>query len=158
MFKRISILAPLLFTAFPIHADEAAFYGEWKITGAAKAPWEDPDHPMITDDAERYTGTVVGISKGEMTGPDLLGCGTTILTVEALPYAGLFEGGLAANPKNAADPYDIDKAKRLAEGLGFTAEPVESLFHGCSEIILHRMNGQTLLFGLNNRIFTLARQ
>lgn len=158
MFKRILILAALSLAALPARADETAFYGKWMISGAVKAPWEDPDHPMITDDAELYTGKVVEISKGSMTGPDLLGCGKTILTVEALPYAGLFEGGLAANPKNAADPYDIDKAKRLAEELGFTAEPVESLFHGCSEIILHKLNATTLLFGLNNRIFKLEGQ
>lgn len=158
MFTRILILAALSLAALPARADETAFYGKWMISGAVKAPWEDPDHPMITDGAELYAGKVVDISKGKMTGPDLLGCGKTILTVETLPYAGLFEGGLAANPKNAADPYDIDKAKRLAEELGFTAEPVESLFHGCSEIILHKLNAKTLLFGLNNRIFKLEGQ
>jgi hypothetical protein len=87
-----------------------------------------------------------------MRGPDLLGCGATVLAVGALPYAGLFEGGLAANPKNPSDPYNIRKAKRLAEALGFTVEPVESLFHGCSEISLHKVNDRTLLFGLSNRI------
>lgn len=158
MLKTILLLATLSLAAFPAHADQTAFHGKWKITGAVKAPWEDPDRPLITDDAELYTGKVVEISKGKMTGPDLLGCGTTVLTVESLPYVGLFEGGLAVNPKDPADPYDVEKAKRLAEGLGFTAEPVESLFHGCSEITLHKVNDQTLLFGLNNRIFKLEKQ
>ena len=157
MFKTILTLAALFSAALPAHAGEADFYGKWTITGAVKAPWEDPDHPMITDDAELYTGKVVEISKGKMTGPEMLGCGETILTVESLPYAGLFEGGLAANPKNAADPYDLDKAKRLAGELGFTAEPVESLFHGCSEIILHKVSDTMLQFGLNNRIFKLEK-
>ena len=158
MFKRIFIVFALSMMALPALADEAAFFGKWKISGAVKAPWEDPDHPMMTDDVELYSGKIVDISKGRMTGPDLVGCGATMLTVEALPYAGLFEGGLASNPKNAADAYDIEKARRLAGELGFTAEPVESLFHGCSEIILHRRDPQTLLFGLNNRIFTLKKQ
>jgi hypothetical protein len=158
MLKRVLILASLSLAAFPARADETAFYGKWEITGAVKAPWEDPDHPMRTDDAEFYAGKVVEISKGHMKGPDLLGCGQTVVTVEALPYAGLFEGGLAANPRNAADPYDVDKAKRLAGELGFQAEPVESLFHGCSEIVLHKVNSQTLLFGLNNRIFKLVKR
>jgi hypothetical protein len=35
---------------------------------------------------------------------------------------------------------------------------VESLFHGCSEIILHKRDNKTLLFGLNNRIFKLKKQ
>lgn len=158
MFTRILILTALSLAAFPVQADEAGFYGKWQITGAVKAPWEDPDHAMINDGAELYTGKMVEISKGHMKGPDLLGCGKTILTVETLPYAGLFEGGLAANPKNAADPYDLDKARRLAGELGFDAEPVESLFHGCSEIILHKVNADTLLFGLNNRIFKLEKR
>jgi hypothetical protein len=158
MFKRILILVALSVTALPALADEADFYGRWRITGAVKAPWEDPDNPLITDDAELYTGKIVEISNGRMSGPDLLGCGKTVLTVEALPYAGLFEGGLATNPKNPADPYDLDKAKRLARQLGFTVEPVESLFHGCSEIILHKVNDATLQFGLNNRIFKLEKQ
>lgn len=157
MFKTILTLAALSSVALPAHADERDFYGKWTITGAVTAPWENPDHPMTTDDAELYTGKVVEISKGRMTGPDLLGCGETILTVESLPYAGLFEGGLAANPRNAADPYDIEKARRLAGELGFAAEPVESLFHGCSDIILHRVNDKVLQFGLNNRIFTLEK-
>lgn len=158
MFNRISILAALSLAAFSAQAGESAFYGKWMIAGAVTAPWEDPDHPMLSDDAELYTGKIVDISRGRMTGPDLLGCGTTMLTVEPLPYAGLFEGGLAANPKRAADPYDIDKARRLAGELGFTTEPVESLFHGCSEIVLHKVNDRTLLFGLNNRIFKLTRR
>lgn len=158
MLKRILILAALSLAPFPARADETAFYGKWEITGAVKAPWEDPDRPVLTDIAELYAGKVVEISKGQMRGPDLLGCGTTVLTAEALPYAGLFEGGLAVNPKNAADPYDLDKARRLAGELGFQAEPVESLFHGCSEIILHKVDSETLLFGLDNRIYKLVKR
>lgn len=158
MFKRILILAALSLATTPALADEAAFYGRWKITAAATAPWEDPAHPMITDDAERYTGQIVDIEKGKISGPDLLGCGKTELSVEALPYAGLFEGGLAADPKDPGGKYDEAKAKRLAEVLGYTAEPVETLFQGCSEISLHLMNGRTLQFGLNNRIFTVEKQ
>lgn len=158
MFNRILILAALSLAAFPAHADETAFYGKWKIAGAVTAPWEDPAHPMVTDDVERYSGQVVDIEKGKISGPDLLGCGKTEYSVEALPYAGLFEGGLGADPKDPGGKYDEAKAKRLAEGLGYTAEPVETLFQGCSEISLHRMNDKTLQFGLDNRIFTLEKQ
>jgi hypothetical protein len=158
MFKRILILAALSLAATPTLADEAAFYGKWKITAAVTAPWEDPAHPMVTDDVERYGGKIVDIETGKLTGPDLLGCGATELSVEKLPYAGLFEGGLGADPKDPGGKYDEAKAKRLAEGLGYTAEPVETLFQGCSEISLHRMNDRTLQFGLDNRIFTLEKQ
>jgi hypothetical protein len=142
----------------PAHADDFPFAGTWKITGAAVAPWEDPDNPMITDDGERYGGKLVTIAPGRMKGPDLLGCGRTETSVEKLPFAGLFEGGLAADPKNPAAPSDEGKAKKLALELGFASEPVPTLFQGCSEISLHLRDADTLLFGLNNRIFTMKRQ
>lgn len=158
MFKKLLILAALSLAATPALAAEADFYGSWKITAAAQAPWEDPANPMITDDAERYVGKVVDIAKGSMKGPDLMGCGATELAVESFPYAGLFEGGLGVKPGDPAVPYDEAKARRLAEGYGFTAEPVESLMYGCSELILHRLDATTLVFGLNNRIFTMKKQ
>lgn len=158
MFNRIVILAAVSLAAGPVLADEAAFHGNWKITGAVTAPWEDPANPVITDDVERYSGKIVVIGKDRLIGPDLLGCGATSLTVEALPYAGLFEGGLSADPNDPGGKHDEARAKRLAEGLGYTAEPVETLFQGCSEISLHRMDDRTLQFGLDNRIYTLVRQ
>lgn len=155
---KLPILAALSLAAAPALAAEADFYGSWKIIGAAKAPWEDPANPMISDDAELYVGKVVEIAEGSMKGPDLMGCGATELSVDNFPYGGLFEGGLGVRPGDPAAPYDEAKAKRLAEGLGFKAEPVESLMHGCSELILHRLDDKTLVFGLNNRIFTMKKQ
>jgi hypothetical protein len=151
-------LAFLALSASWAQADDFPFSGTWKITGAVHAPWEDPAHPMITDDEARYNGKLVTITPESMTGPEMLGCGKTEITVETLPFAGLFEGGLAADPKDPAGAYDEDKAKKLALELGFTAEPVPTLFHGCSEISLHLRDASTLMFGLDNRIFTLKRQ
>lgn len=139
------------------HADDFPFAGTWKITGAVHAPWEDPAHPMITDDEERYDGKLVTISRDSIKGPELLGCGKTEITVETLPFAGLFEGGLAEDPKDPSGDYDEDKARKLALQLGFTAEPVPTLYQGCSEVSLHLRDADTLLFGLNNRIFTMKK-
>src|SRR4051812_10592824 len=99
--RHLAALALFVVPAAFAHADYFPFAGDWKITGAAHAPWEDPAHPMITDDEQRYDGKVVTISKDSIKGPDLLGCGKTEITVETLPFAGLFEGGLAADPKDA---------------------------------------------------------
>jgi hypothetical protein len=158
MFTRLIIAAVLSFAALPALAEVTDFYGKWKITESVKAPWEDPANPMTTDDPAQYTGKVVEIGKDSMTGPDLIGCGATSLSVESFPFAGLFEGGLGVKPGDPTAPYDEAKAKRLAHGLGFTAEPVESLIHGCSELILHRLDDTTLVFGLDNRIFTMTKQ
>ena len=151
-FALLAISAPLA------RADDFAFAGSWKITGAVHAPWEDPDNPMITDDEQRYDGQVVTITRDSMKGPDLMGCGKTEITVETLPFAGLFEGGLAADPKDPGGAYDEAKARKVALELGFTTEPVPTLFQGCSEISLHLRDATTLMFGLNNRIFTMKKQ
>jgi hypothetical protein len=158
LFRRLTLSALILGAGFPAFAADFPFEGSWKITKAIVAPWEDPAHPMVTDDAERYTDKVVEITRDALKGPDLLGCGKTGIEIKSMPFAGLFEGGLAADPKDPGGKYDEAKAKTLALELGFTAEPVPSLFHGCSEIILHKRDGKTLLFGLNNRIFTLDKQ
>jgi hypothetical protein len=158
LFRRLALSALILGAGAPAYAADFPFEGSWRITKVAVAPWEDPDRPMVTDDAERYTGKVVEITPDAMKGPDLLGCGKTEIKIEPMPYAGLFEGGLAVDPTDPGGKYDVGKAKTLALELGFTAEPVPSLFHGCSEIILHKRDDKTLLFGMNNRIFTLEKQ
>jgi len=153
----LAALALLAASAALAHADDFPFAGKWKITGAVHAPWEDPAHPMVTDDEQRYDGKAVTITRNSIKGPDLLGCGKTEITVETLPYASLFEGGLADDPKDPAGAYDEEKAKKLAAELGFTSEPVPTLYQGCSEISLHLRDANTLLFGLNDRIFTMKR-
>jgi len=156
--RSLATLAFVLMSSAYACADDFPFAGKWEITGAVHAPWEDPAHPMITDDEQRYDGKMVTIARDSIAGPDLLGCGKTQITVETLPFAGLFEGGLAADPKDPGGAYDEAKAKTLALELGFTAEPVPTLFQGCSEISLHLRDASTLMFGLNNRIFTMKKQ
>lgn len=158
IFRHLALSALILGAGAPAYAADFPFEGRWKITGTTVAPWEDPAHPMVTDDAERYTGKVVEITRDTLKGPDLLGCGKTEITIEPLPFAGLFEGGLAADPKDPGGKYDEAKAKKLALELGFTTEPVATMFQGCSEISLHKRDDRTLMFGMNNRIFKLEKQ
>lgn len=159
LFRRLALSALILGVGVPAYAADFPFEGRWKITKAAVAPWEDPANPMVTDDAERYTGKVVEITPDTIEGPDLLGCGKTEITIEPLPYNGLFEGGLGADPKDmSGGKYDDARAKKLALELGFTIEPVPTLFQGCSEIALHKRDDKTLLFGMDNLIFTLEKQ
>jgi hypothetical protein len=156
---RISIaLALSLMTALPAAAEDFAFAGSWTIVGAVHAPWEDPDKPIVSDDADRYVGKTVTITLDSMEGPGLMGCGKTAITVDSHPFAGIFEGGLAADPKDPGGRCDAAKARRAALDLGFTREPVPTLYQGCSELGLHLRDANTLLFGLNNRIFTMHKQ
>ena len=158
LYRRLAAAILISGAALPALAADFPFEGSWKITDVSVASWEDPADPMLTDDAERYTGKVVTVTRDSLLGPDLLGCGKTKTTIVSLPYAGLFEGMLAADPKNPAAPSDEAKARKLALELGFTTEPIQSLFQGCSEIILHKRDDKTLMFGMNNRIFKLEKQ
>lgn len=150
--------ASFMLFAMPALADDFPFAGSWKITGTVHAPWEDPDNPIVSGNAEHYIGRTVTISKDSIQGADLMGCGQTEITVEPLPRVAIFEGGLATNPKDPAGPSDEVKARRLATELGFKAEPVPTLYQGCSELSLHYRDQDTLMFGLDNRIFTMKRQ
>jgi hypothetical protein len=158
MSRILATIALVALSTLAAQADESAFYGSWTIVSSSKAPWEDPAHPMVTNDDAVYIGKVVTIAPGRMDGPDMLGCGKTELSIEPLPYEALFEGGLATDPTNPAAPEDIEKAKRLAHEIGFATSPVDSLFHGCSELILHKVDARTLAFGLDNRIYRLEKK
>jgi len=158
LFRRLVLSVLILDAGIPAHAADLPFEGRWMITGVSVAPWEDPDNPLVSDHAETYTGKVVEITGDTLKGPDLLGCGRTKITIGPLPFGGLFEGGLATDPKDPGGKYDETKAKKLALELGFTAEPVPTMFQGCSEIMLHKRDDKTLMFGMDNRIFTLEKQ
>lgn len=155
--RPLAAIALLLLAPQLAHAGDFAFAGRWKITGAVHAPWEDPDDPMITDDEQRYNGKVVTIAEGSIKGPEMLGCGKTEFSIENLPFASLFEGGLATDPKDHGGKEDLKRATTLALQLGFTTEPVPTLSQGCSELSLHLRDANTLMFGLDNRIFTLKK-
>ena len=146
-----------LLLAQPCAADELAFSGVWTISGAAIAPWENPDDPIRSDVSAEYVGKTVTIAADSIEGPGLMGCGKTELTVESQPFAGLFEGGLGTDPHNPAGDQDPARADRLARQLGFAVEPVPTLYQGCSELSLHLRDAHTVLFGLDNRIFTMRR-
>lgn len=157
MFRSL-LLASAVLAASSAFASDFPFSGTWTIVDVAKAPWEDPERPLETDDAERYKGKTVTIGEGSIEGPELLGCGKTEMSVKDVPYAGLFEGMLAVDPRDASKAPNEAQAKLYAEAMGFAAEPVPSLSQGCSEIVLHLRDPQIMMFGMNNRIFMLMRQ
>jgi len=43
----------------------------------------------------------------------------------------------------------------LARALGMTTRTVQTVETSCSEVAYHRLSPATLVFGLNNRIYTL---
>ncbi|MGV3552484.1 hypothetical protein [Rhizobium sp.] len=158
MFKLIASLLALGAATSSALAGEADFYGKWQIREVVMGPWHDPSHPLADDDSGPRIGQIVEISRGKMSGPNLLGCAPVEFRVDPVPYLGMFEGGLSVEDNNKPSSDEVATARRHAEALGFTAEPVEALTHSCSEIALFRASATTLVFGLDYRIFTLEKQ
>jgi hypothetical protein len=65
----------------------------------------------------------------------------------------LFQGSLA-EPDRAGKPRD---AATLARGLGMTSATVATLEVGCSEVEFHALAPDVLVFGLDNRVYTVRR-
>jgi hypothetical protein len=83
--------------------------------------------------------------------PTWIGCKAPKYEMMSLGFDALFEGGLY-------DPdHGLKDAKGLALKLGFTKEPVASMRTGCSELLFHLVYRNTVLFALNNMVYTLKR-
>lgn len=148
----------LVLIVSPGLAADPRFEGSWLISGVSVAPWEDPENPMPDGHEADYIGKIVRIGVDFIEGPKVMGCDKTEFSVDDLPFLGLFEGGLGNDPQNGGDFDNAGRAATLAASLGFTAEPVPTLSSGCSEIQFHLADAGTILFALDNRIYTMKRQ
>jgi len=125
--------------------------GRWLIAKAALAPWADPQQQGGPAEEKRLVGQVVTFAAHSVTGPSPLGCPHATFNVHDDTADLLFEGGLAEPDRNGK-PRD---AEALARALGMTTHTVRTIETSCSEVAYHRLSPTTLVFGLNNRIYTL---
>ncbi len=125
--------------------------GRWVIAKAALAPWADPLQRGGPEEERRLVGRTVTFGPTFVTGPSPLGCRRATFSVHDDTADLLFEGGLA-EPDRAGRPRN---AAALARGLGMTTRTVRTVETSCSEVAYHRLSPTTLVFGLNNRIYTL---
>lgn len=122
-------------------------HATWRLVQTRPAPWvvtdgTEPDTPLD----RRMLGQSVVLEEDALTGPHPLVCEDAGIERIESPPEGLFEGGLPA-------PADL-----AARNLGFTAFPVETLRVACANASfdLHRIDGDTLAFALDNQIWILA--
>lgn len=128
----------------PAARAQEAFAGSWRISKADRAPWADAAASSDVE-ARALTGKTVKILPNRIEGPKPLGCGKAKYQVKGYPPDMLFQGGLTAPDKQAA-------------ALGFKGASITTLETGCaSEIDFHMVDADTVLFGLNDRVYTLTR-
>lgn len=125
--------------------------GPWVIAEAALAPWADPLQSGGREEEKRLVGKVVIFGAHSVAGPAPLGCRHAIYAKHRDTADLLFEGELA-EPDPEGKPRD---PVALAHRLGMTTKTVLTVETGCSEVAFHRFAPDTLVFGLNNRIYTL---
>ena len=146
-------LLVLLGLASAAQAQPPEIAGRWVITKAAIAPWSDPQQAGGPQEERRLVGKSVTFGAHSITGPSPLGCKHPVYTVRDDPPDMLFEGGLA-EPDRAGKPRN---AVALARALGMTTRTVRTVEVGCTEISFHQFAPDNLVFGLDNRIYSLRR-
>lgn len=146
--------------SLPSHAappDWQKFAGSWQITGSAIAPWADPTHPPQSAESKRLAGKRVMFTPHRVAGPSPLGCLKPKYTVQVVPADGIFEGMLA-EPRNG-QPAGPAAALASARALGFDdPEHITTIDAGCTEVQFHSLHRGVLVFGLNNRVYTMVRK
>lgn len=129
------------------------FDGRWVIAGAVAAPWaQDASDASDELEAKRLIGKRVEISAGALRAPAPLGCAKPTYVFHDRTADMLFEGGLNADGEGkSTDPVVVARA------LGIESKTLRVMTASCSEVEFVLLDQDTVLFGLNNRVFTMKR-
>ena len=143
---RIAALAGLIAVALSGGAQaQDAFGGPWLIIRSEPAPWADKSASSDTD-ARTLLHKPVSILADRIDGPKPLVCRQLKYKVTSYTPDMLFQGNLSAPDKQAA-------------ALGFKDASITTLETGCeAEIDFHMVDAMTVLFALNDRIYTMTRR
>jgi hypothetical protein len=143
---RIAALASFILVAFSFGARaQEAFSGPWLITKAEPAPWAERGAASNAE-AKALLHQPVSILPNSIDGPKPLLCHKLKYKVTNYTPDMLFQGSLTAPEKQAA-------------ALGFKDKAIKTLETGCeAEIDFHMVDEMTVLFGLNDRVYTMTRR
>jgi hypothetical protein len=126
------------------------FAGNWVISSAVTAPWA--KDPKDAADAQRLIGKPLAIGAGFFRGPQPLGCNKPTYSFRGASADTLFEGSL--NADGADKPTD---PVVVARTLHVTAKTTPAMTASCSEVEFLLIGPDAMLFGLNNRVFSVTR-
>lgn len=134
-------------------AAQERFAGDWVVAGAVVAPWaSEPRDPTDEAEARRFLGKRLAIGASALRAPAPLGCAKPTCVFRNAAADTLFEGSLSADGANKpTDPVVV------ARSLGVTQPTTRGMTASCSEVEFFLTGPDTMLFGLNNRVFTAKR-
>ncbi len=144
--RRLAAFAGLIVMVVPFAASaQEAFGGPWLIIKAEPAPWAGKDAGSYAE-AKALLHQPVSILTDRIDGPKPLLCRKFKYKVTSYTPDMLFQGSLTAPDKQAA-------------ALGFKDKAIKTLETGCAaEIDFHMVDEMTVLFALNDRVYTMTRR
>lgn len=151
MKRVITTLAVAFFCYTEMALAQQVFSGDWDIVKSENAPWL-LARPELKAFPEAFLHKAhFSFQANQLIAPSWIGCKKPTYEMMSLDYTSLFEGDLY-------DPgHGLNNATEMAQKLGFVTEPVMSMQTSCSELLFHLLNQDTVMFGLNNMIYTLKR-
>jgi hypothetical protein len=130
---------------------QGVFAGSWTVTKSQDAPWAGPESDLKPHYEPALRGAVITFRKTRVDAPSWFACPKPHYEIVELEPESLFEGGLDDPDRGLTTP------KETAAKLGFTGENFPTLETGCAELSFHLAAPDTILFGLNNVIYTMKR-
>ena len=125
---------------------QEAFAGTWTVSKADRAPWADAA-PAPDAELRALLGKTVAFLKTRIDGPKPVACTKLKYAIKDYTPDMLFQGALTKDPD------------QQAKALGFPGSPIKTLETGCgNELDYHMASADTVLFGLNDRVYTLTRK
>ena len=150
MTKFALTLTLCLLAALPARA-QGVFAGTWRVVKAEDAPWVGPKSDLKPHYEAVLKGATITFGAKRVDGPSWFACAKPHYATEDLEADSLFEGGLDDADRGMTTP------KETAAKLGFTGQKFPTLETGCAELSFHLAAPDTIIFGLNNVIYTLKR-
>jgi hypothetical protein len=144
-------IALCLLAAFPAHA-QGVFAGSWTVIKAEDAPWIGPKSDLKPYYEPALRNATITFRTDRVDGPSWFACPKPVYAITELEPESLFEGGLDDADRGMTSP------KETAAKLGFVGAKFPTLETGCAELSFHLAAPDTILFGLNNVIYTLKRK
>jgi hypothetical protein len=134
-------------------AADPLYLGNWKISGAAVAPWVDPKQKPDSAEPSRLLGRTIVFKPKEIAGPPPFACKAPHYKESDFAADMIFQGAFE-EMQSRNKSVDPDK---LAASLGFTGKNIKTLETGC-EIDFHFVDAATAEIGLNDYVYTLKKQ